>query len=137
MTVSGDEREQGARILLNYGHTTGHALERWSNYTIRHGEGVAMGMGVAASIAHILGMCDDDLLERQTAILEAFGLPTRLPAEADPEAIMEAMRSDKKVRQQRIRWVLPTAIGAATVRGDVPDEVVWEALREGTGTTDG
>lgn len=131
VTVSGDEREQGARILLNYGHTTGHALERWSNYTIRHGEGVAMGMGVAASIAHRMGMCDAELLLRQAAVLEAFGLPTRLPADVDPEALMDAMRSDKKVRQQRIRWVLPTAIGAATVRGDVPDEIVWEALRDG------
>ena len=129
-TVSGDEREQGARILLNYGHTTGHALERWSNYAIRHGEGVAMGMGVAASIAHRLGICDAEVLERQAAILEAFGLPTNLPVDADPEVLMDAMRTDKKVRQQRIRWVLPTAIGAATVRGDVPDEIVWQALME-------
>jgi shikimate kinase / 3-dehydroquinate synthase len=131
-TVSGDEREQGARILLNYGHTTGHALERWSDFAIRHGDGVAMGMGVAAHIAHRLGVCDGELLSRQDAVLEAFGLPTRLPPDADPEAIMDAMRSDKKVQGQRLRWVLPTAIGAATVRGDVPDEVVWEALREAT-----
>ncbi|CAA9289412.1 MAG: hypothetical protein AVDCRST_MAG93-3779, partial [uncultured Chloroflexia bacterium] len=78
----------------------------------------------------LLGICDAEVLEQQAAILNAFGLPTHLPANADPEVLMDAMRTDKKVRQQRIRWVLPTAIGAATVRGDVPDEIVWEALME-------
>ena len=128
--VSGDEREQGRRILLNYGHTVGHALERWSNYTIRHGEAVAIGMCVAAAIARRIGLCDAALEDRQRSILQDFGLPVRLPREAEPAAILDAARSDKKVRQQRLNWVLPMEIGAATVRSDVPDSTVLEALTE-------
>ncbi len=128
--VSGDEREQGNRILLNYGHTVGHAVERWSNYTIHHGAAVAIGMCAAAGIARRLDMFDIALEDRQREALERFALPTRLPPGADPRAILEATRSDKKVRQQCINWVLPTAIGSATVRNDVPDELVIECLAE-------
>lgn len=128
--VSGDEREQGARILLNYGHTIGHALERWSNYTLRHGEGVAIGMRVAARIAQRLGIFEAALEKRLHEVLHRFELPTHLPPGADPTAILQDARSDKKVRQQRINWVLPTAIGSATVRNDVPDELVIECLSE-------
>ncbi len=126
--VSGDEREQGRRMLLNYGHTIGHAVERWSNYTIRHGEGVAMGMAVAADIARRMGICDGSLIPRQREALEAFGLPIGLPAGVAASALLKATRSDKKVRQKRINWVLPQTIGAAMVRGDVPDEIVLAAL---------
>jgi shikimate kinase / 3-dehydroquinate synthase len=128
--VSGDEREQGARILLNYGHTVGHALEQLSNYTIRHGECVAIGMGVAAAIARRIGLCGTDVEQQQEQILQAFGLPTLLPAETDPQRLLEATRSDKKVRHQKQRWVLPTRVGAATVRDDVDEQIVLEAIQE-------
>ncbi len=128
--VSGDEREQGERILLNYGHTIGHALEHWSNYTLRHGEAVAIGMCVAAAIGRRMGTCDHVLEERQREALMRFELPVNVPRVADLEAVLGAARSDKKVRSKRINWVLPTAIGAAAVRDDVPDTVVLDALNE-------
>lgn len=128
--VSGDEREHGDRILLNYGHTIAHALEHWSEYTMRHGEAVAIGMAVEARIAAAMEICDPDVLVHQANTLAAFGLPVRVPFEADPKALLAATRSDKKVQQQRIRWVLPTTIGGATVRNDIPDEVVLAAIND-------
>jgi 3-dehydroquinate synthetase len=77
-----------------------------------------------------MGVCDTALEQRQREALEAFGLPVQLPAEAEASALLVAARSDKKVRQQRINWVLPVEIGMATARGDVPDEIVLEALQE-------
>ena len=128
--VSGDEREHGDRILLNYGHTIGHALERWSNYAIGHGVAVAMGMGVAAAIGRRVGVCHAELEQRQQAALQAFGLPTHLPATVEPEALLEATRGDKKMQDKRQRWVLASAIGAATVRDDIDEQVVLDAIRE-------
>jgi 3-dehydroquinate synthetase len=131
--VSGDEREQGERILLNLGHTIGHALEHWSEFGIRHGECVAIGMGVAAAIALCAGLCDATVGEEIDHALVAFGLPARIPADADLEALIRIAHGDKKVQNQRIRWVLPTAIGNATVRNDIDLDIVRAALRERSG----
>jgi shikimate kinase / 3-dehydroquinate synthase len=128
--VSGDEREQSDRILLNYGHTIGHALEQWSAYRLHHGEAVAIGMCAAAGIARRMGLCDTTLETRQRDALLAFDLQVRLPHDVDVGALLDLTLNDKKVRGQRIRWVLPTAIGAATVRSDVPQSVVRDALAE-------
>jgi shikimate kinase / 3-dehydroquinate synthase len=131
--VSGDEREQGERILLNLGHTIGHALEHWSEFGIRHGECVAIGMGVAAAIALRAGLCDATVGEEIDRALLTFGLPTRIPSDADPDILLRIAHGDKKVQQQRIRWVLPTAIGNATVRHDIDLDMVRAALRERMG----
>ena len=122
--VSGDEREQGQRILLNYGHTLGHALEAWSDYRIRHGEAVAIGMMAAATIAERLDLLDSSAVARQAEVLTRFGLPTRFPAAVTAAALLARIGSDKKVRDQQVQWVLPTAIGAMTVRRAVPAALV-------------
>lgn len=137
LVVERDEREQddGHRHLLNYGHTIGHALEAVTGYGAwLHGEAVAVGMAAAARIGQRLGITPDDVVARQDALLEAFGLPTRCPGVA-AAALMRAALWDKKVRGGRVRWVLPTALGAASGVRDVPDEVVRAALRE-IGATD-
>ncbi len=127
--VSADEREAGDRILLNYGHTIGHALEGWSEYRIRHGEAVAIGMCVAVGIAHELGLVSSEVVAELRDVLASFGLPTAVPHDVDAEDLMARTGSDKKVRNRRVQWVLPTAIGAMTVRQDVPDEIVIQVLR--------
>lgn len=128
--VSADEREAGPRILLNYGHTIGHALEAVTGYgTLLHGEAVFLGMAVAARLALRLGMVAPDFVARQDALARAVGAPHVLPPIA-PEVIFAATRHDKKARGGRVRWVLPTAIGSATTRADVPDELVLAVLRE-------
>jgi 3-dehydroquinate synthase len=128
--VSGDEREQGGRIMLNYGHTIGHALEAESNYTMRHGEAIAVGMMAAGTIAQRVGLFDSSALAEQRTVLEQFGLPTHIPSTIDPTRIIARIGSDKKVRAKRVRWVLPTAIGKTVVRDDIPLELVAEVVEE-------
>lgn len=127
--VSLDEFERGERITLNYGHTIGHAVEQLSHYGLLHGEAVAVGMHAEARIAQLMGMCDANLVNRQAALLHAYGLNTALPA-YDLDAILALTMRDKKVLAKKIRWVLPTAIGTVQVRDDVPDELLRRALRD-------
>lgn len=128
--VSGDEREHGGRIMLNYGHTIGHAIEIESGFTLRHGEAIAIGMMAAGMIAVKLGIFDAAALDEQREVLHSFGLPTRIPATIDSQRILQRIGSDKKVRSSRVRWVLPTAIGATIVRDDVSQELVAQVLVE-------
>jgi 3-dehydroquinate synthase len=129
--VNADERESGERMLLNYGHTLGQALEAATGYgELLHGEAVAIGMTLAAQIAERLGMFDAAAVERQTQLLRAYGLPTDLPPGIAPDQLLDLTLQDKKVRAGRARWVLPTAIGAAIVRDDVPEALV-RAVVEG------
>lgn len=127
--VNADEREQGERIILNYGHTIGHAVEALAGYGgLLHGECVAIGMHAAARIAVALGVCDPALVERQQALLAAYSLAVAMPAGLDPDAILALTLRDKKVQAKRIRWVLPTAVGTVVVRDDVPESVVRAVL---------
>jgi 3-dehydroquinate synthase len=125
--VERDERESGDRMLLNYGHTVGHALEAGAGYgTLLHGEAVAVGMQAAALIAQQMGMLPLQAAARQTALLRALGLPLQWPASVDD--IVGRLSVDKKRAGTRQRWVLAERIGAGRVREDVPAEVVREAV---------
>jgi 3-dehydroquinate synthase len=132
--VSQDEKETaGVRILLNYGHTVGHALEQVTGYArYLHGEAVAIGMMAEGRISRRMGLLSPEALERQRRVLEAFDLPTACPG-IDPRALKEAMTVDKKRGDKGLRWVLLADIGRAVVRDDVPEAVVDEALAEVTG----
>lgn len=130
--VGDDERERddGRRLLLNYGHTIGHALEATEGYgTWAHGEAVAIGMAAAARIGQALGVTPPDVVARQDALLEALGLPMRCP-DVPARALMRAALWDKKVRGGRVRWVLISRLGEARVVENVPDDVVRSALLE-------
>ncbi len=123
--VNADERETGERMLLNYGHTLGHAIEAAAGYgTLLHGEAVAIGMELEAQIAQRLGMVDAALVERQRALLHAYGLSTAVPSDMSTDDLLARTLRDKKVAAGRVRWALPTAIGTAIIRDDVPDAVV-------------
>ena len=127
--VSADEFETGDyRVLLNYGHTVGHAIEKVSGYgTYLHGEAVAVGMMVAARIAEKLGMIDSALVNRQRRVLESYDLPVKA-LNLNVDKLINATKSDKKSRGGTIRWVLLEGPGIATTRSDVPDEIVREAI---------
>ncbi|HEY7124744.1 MAG TPA: 3-dehydroquinate synthase [Ktedonobacterales bacterium] len=126
--VQEDEREQGRRAILNYGHTIGHALEAVTGYTTwLHGEAVAIGMEAAAHIAIALGLLAPEAAARQRALLLACKLPISCPDLAF-DALLEAMSRDKKVQSGRMRWVLPTSIGQAIVSSDVPLALVKQAV---------
>ena len=122
--VRADEREAGIRAILNYGHTFGHAIEAATGYgRYRHGEAVAIGMALAARLAVRLGMLGKDAAERQEALLRRFNLPAR-PEGVTADDIISLARADKKARDGRARFVLPTAIGSVTVTDDVPEQLV-------------
>ena len=126
--VQRDERDEGLRNILNYGHTFGHALEAISGYgTWLHGEAVSIGMEVAARIAVASGLLSQEDATRQRSLLQAFGLPVQC-AGVDIDAVMQAMQRDKKVRAGSTRWVLPTGIGHAEVYSDIDTHVAREAI---------
>lgn len=115
--IEDDERETGdRRVLLNYGHTFAHAFETLSHYAIAHGHAVAIGMRCAARLAARLGIVADDVVRRSDALLTRLGLPQRLedvtPVVVAPADVVEVMRRDKKTERDRLRLVVPTAIGA-------------------------
>ena len=114
--VSQDEREGDRRRILNFGHTVGHALETVTQYRrYRHGEAVAIGMVVAARLAVQLGLADTRVATRIRDLVHRAGLPEQLPP-YPPAALLRAMRQDKKVRDQRIHFVLPDRIGHVSVQ---------------------
>ena len=127
--VSRDERETlGVRILLNYGHTLGHAIEAATGYErYLHGEAVSIGMMGAALISNGLGMLSEGEVERQRAVLDAYGLPVTLE-DLDVKAVHEAMAVDKKTAEGAIHWVLLDRIGHAVTRSDVPRDLVKDVL---------
>jgi 3-dehydroquinate synthase len=131
--VERDERESGDRMLLNYGHTIGHALEAGTGYgTLLHGEAVAVGMQAAAMIAQRMRMLASEDVQRQTHLLEALGLPLKWAAPA--EDILGRLSLDKKRAGSRQRWVLAERVGAGRIRDDVSAEIVFEAVSSITHT---
>ncbi len=126
--VAADEREGGLRAILNYGHTLGHVVETLSGYgTYLHGEAVGLGMLAAGEIALALNLWGDTERDRQRALIAAAGLPLLWPS-LDPEAVLRCLQADKKVREGRVRFVLPTGIGAVEIRDDVTPATILQAL---------
>ncbi|WP_419919632.1 3-dehydroquinate synthase family protein [Candidatus Poriferisocius sp.] len=94
--VAADERESGRRAVLNYGHTLAHALEAQGGYDLRHGEAVAVGLIYAAELAHRCGRIDAYRVAEHRRVVGGYNLPTGLPAEADPDALVRLFSRDKK-----------------------------------------
>ena len=127
--VAADEREGGARMILNFGHTAGHALEAVTKYRrYRHGEAVAYGMLVAAQLAQTRGALAARDCQALADLIASLG---PLPSIADVPAvqIIEAIQHDKKMIAGRLHFVLPTAIGAATIVDDVTEKEIRGALK--------
>ena len=110
--VSRDEREEGLRKTLNFGHTIGHAVELVSGYSMLHGEAVAIGMALEGRLAERIGVAKAGTADAITKALRAAGLPTDLPQPFERDAVVEAMRSDKKGKSGKTRFALPVKIGA-------------------------
>jgi len=131
--VARDETEQGERALLNLGHTFGHALETAGKYTtLLHGEGVAVGMLLAARLSERLGMSQAADTARLQRLLERLGLPVAIPAGMDPDALLALMRLDKKNTAGTLRLILWRGVGQAEIVGGVDEREVLATLREAT-----
>jgi 3-dehydroquinate synthase len=129
--VSQDEKEAGLRAILNYGHTIGHAVESLTAYTtVNHGEAVAIGMVAAGKIANKLQMWIAEEAERQNILIEKAGLPLEVPVNLKIEDIIEALKSDKKVKSGRVRFILPTKIGAAEISDCVSADAIAAIMQK-------
>ncbi|BAU10523.1 3-dehydroquinate synthase AroB [Leptolyngbya sp. NIES-3755] len=129
--VSKDEKESGLREILNYGHTIGHAIESLTNYrVVNHGEGVAIGMMAAGLIAVEMGLWDQGECDRQKALIEKAGLPTQIPTECDRAQILPALQADKKVKDGKVRFVLPRQIGTVIVTDQVEPAIIQTVLAQ-------
>jgi len=137
--VARDERETGDRALLNLGHTFGHALEAATGFSDRlfHGEGVAIGMVLAAEFSASLGMIGGSDAARVKHHLAEIGLPTHLQdiagfaqeGLADADALMALMAQDKKVRRGKLTFILLEAVGRAVIAKDVDPSRVRDFLQ--------
>src|SRR5207344_526689 len=138
--VARDERETGERALLNLGHTFGHALEAATGFSDRlfHGEGVSVGMVLAAEFSAQLGMISEADAARVERHLASVGLPTRLQdiggfaqeGLADADALMTLIAQDKKVKRGRLTFILLEAIGRAVITADVEPSRVRDFLKD-------
>ncbi len=125
-----DEREAGPRMVLNLGHTLGHALERETGYAYyRHGEAVGMGLIWASRLSVKLGMLDCQEGKRIEDLVKRGGLPP-VPDSVNPENVIAAMAGDKKKRQGEINYVLIRAIGSVEIIRDIPAALVEESVTE-------
>lgn len=102
--VNKDFKESKLREILNYGHTLGHAIEKHSKFKLRHGEAVSIGLVFAAELSNLLGNLPSSVVEQHRKILSAFNLPTTYSKSAFP-SLVKLMMSDKKVKNQRIRFI--------------------------------
>jgi len=126
--VAADERESGARALLNFGHTFGHAIESGAGYgNWLHGEAVAAGMALAARLSARLGRIPEAQAKRLVALLESFGLPVKPPA-FPLDTWLTYMGRDKKNEGGRITLILLDALGRASVVRDTPDQALEDLL---------
>ena len=127
--VGQDEREQGVRAILNFGHTFGHAIESATAYeTYLHGEAVGIGMAIAADFSHRLGLIDAQDTARIRGLIQSAGLPLEAPRIGARRAA-ELMQMDKKVLAGNVRLVALEKIGSALVIADYAHPVLEQTLQ--------
>lgn len=122
-----DERDLGLRSILNYGHTIGHAIETVSDFKVEHGSAVALGMLAAARISTKMDIMDKEAKTRLKNLIRKAGLPTQMP-KLDMKKLIQAMQHDKKVRQDKTRFVLLRDIGDAFITDEVSSSLVTKVL---------
>lgn len=123
--VAGDVHEYAdRRIMLNFGHTIGHALETVGRHAMRHGECVSVGMAAACRLSVAVGLLSASTSTTVERLLESYGLPVAIPRSAEVDELMRVVHVDKKVREGRVRFVLLEDIGRPVVRDDVSLELV-------------
>ena len=129
--VSADETEQGIRAILNLGHTFGHAIETFQQYTgLFHGEAVAVGMVMAAELSRVSGALTQQDVDRARALITAFSLPIMPPKAMQADDFLRLMVRDKKVLDGQLRLVLLERLGSAVVSADFRLQWLGEVLAQ-------
>ena len=128
--VEKDERESHYRMILNFGHTLGHAIEALTGYSkFIHGEAVAIGMVYAAKLSHQLGKCTQETPERIMELVKKCGLPADLP-DLDPQLIIESLYHDKKTINNKIKFILVKGIGKIEIINDISEGDIRKLLQK-------
>jgi 3-dehydroquinate synthase len=127
--VNKDEKEKGLRALLNLGHTFAHAIETYTNYDkFLHGEAVAIGLYCAAVLSHLCGYANKALITKVDGLLKLANLPRRIEPEWSPEALLKAMKQDKKIKDNHLRMILMKDVGQCFIDEAVSDEQILKTL---------
>lgn len=128
--VERDEKESNLRMILNFGHTFGHAIEAKGRYKrFLHGEAVSIGMVMASKLASKLGFCDSNVVRRLVNLLRKFNLPLKNPYRI--EDLIEYMKKDKKSYKNKFRFILPVRIGEVRIVDNLDLDKVVRVLKEG------
>jgi 3-dehydroquinate synthase len=127
--VQADEKETGRRRVLNLGHTVGHALEKLTGFRLRHGDCVAVGMMVAATLSHHLGKMRDGDLERLEEVCKIWEMPVRIPASIESRAIIDTIKTDKKRIGEKLHFIMPVHIGKVIEFTDIDSGEFTEVLK--------
>lgn len=121
--VSEDEKEKGIRAILNYGHSFGHVIENLCGYgKFLHGEAISIGMRIAGEIAIEKGLWSSHELQRQNQLIKSFNLPIEIP-KINKNDVLTILMGDKKVRDGKMRFVLPKEIGKVDIYDDIEDSL--------------
>lgn len=126
--VERDPKEKGERALLNFGHTIGHAIEKASDFSLLHGECVAIGMVAAAVISVLRGTITTDDAVKVRELLVAYGLPVKSP-KIKREELLSICHKDKKADGSKIKFILLNSIGEAYIDPEVSDDEIWSAFQ--------
>ena len=121
--VNEDEFDRGTRMLLNLGHSIGHAVEKCSGYAVHHGDAVAVGMAMIARAAADKGFCSTDCRDKIIDTLRKYGLPTETSFKA--EELFEASKADKKISGGKMHLIVPEKIGSCRI-----ESIDIDALRD-------
>ena len=120
--VAMDEKENGIRAILNYGHSFGHVIENLCGYgEFLHGEAISVGMRIAGDIASDIGLWSKEEASRQNELIKNYGLPIKIP-NLKKESIMKILMGDKKVKDGRMRFVLPKKIGEVEIFNNIEEK---------------
>jgi len=126
--IEQDEHDLGCRMMLNFGHTVGHAIETCSHYTIPHGEAVAIGMAMITRAACTLGICEISVLDALLQLIDKYALPSESPFESD--ILAAAALTDKKRKGDKLTIVIPEDIGKCVLK-EIPKDELYEWIKAG------
>lgn len=126
--VAQDEKESDLRRILNFGHTLGHAVEADSNYELAHGSAVAIGMVAACRLAVGKQILASSAVEKISALIAAFGLPTEIPENSVGSTLKRYLLTDKKTVSGQPFFVLPTEIGRVIITKDVDEKLIDDVV---------
>ncbi|MBD3156545.1 3-dehydroquinate synthase [Candidatus Peregrinibacteria bacterium] len=128
--VQVDERENGMRKLLNYGHTIGHAIEKQSHYTVQHGQAISIGMSIINTIAVSKKWMSKKNAETIKKLFKTYGLPTKLPTSFSNVALVNSIKMDKKIKHNKKTFVVATKLGKARLSTSITNQDITKACRK-------